>query len=655
MWLTSRYFLIASLGVAASALVLAWSLSICITPTTTKWRILQALFIVACVLQMPVFLIFEAYPCSDYKPEQSCQFGIGSYLLMASIAGWVFTVFLTQCLDIPFDKNKRQRSASLERAHPTSPRSMLSEPSRSDSYEKSIARSGSRKRTSSPDAKPRDGSVNISDAFDLSNAYFFEKNEEKKEDQSAFDPFTMDDRNVPKATDESRNRVKAGNNPASLREIGLMSPIADSKAQEKSKPPLSAGIFRANSRPKVSRGYVALEGNTPPHSVASSDDKSIPFSPSQDSQHFVRDENEQILLQNWSALHQINDPVINVRDRNYVSDDDETPSIALNTLPEHMKTEKYPFSSIGSASSGTGNLIRDSSPNSNVLSAREHADSIVSPALPPMQKSNSVPNLAQYSTLKAQSHVPIDLGSGSGIHNIHQVENYRPSVPRTRSADSIEVSPTSSAHMRLITPKSTWRDEKSLRVGIHAQIDPSLSMSGSEVSDFAPPVSTQLRQARIQRMLRDYKTPSARSKSAEPSKRRALPPLARATTPPPPRSARRVHVVSPGDDGRVSASRETTHASVGDVMLISSIGRSMSTDNSSVSSMYTRPNAFRNQTLGSSFSLSFDNERDPKRTSTFNRLWEESESDAILNDLDVSLAHLRRPIEAEYGAEEVSL
>lgn len=101
MWGLSRIFLFVALGIAGIAVIIAWSISTFALPTRRKWKLISVASALSAVVQVPVFLVFEAEPCKDYPMQQKCELSTGCYLLMGSIICSVFVTILTVCLDPP--------------------------------------------------------------------------------------------------------------------------------------------------------------------------------------------------------------------------------------------------------------------------------------------------------------------------------------------------------------------------------------------------------------------------------------------------------------------------------------------------------------------------------------------------------------------------
>lgn len=63
------------------------------------WNCLSYVAAFCCILQVPIYLIYQIEPCVDYTNEQQCSMDIGSYTLICSITFWIMVAIVTQCLD----------------------------------------------------------------------------------------------------------------------------------------------------------------------------------------------------------------------------------------------------------------------------------------------------------------------------------------------------------------------------------------------------------------------------------------------------------------------------------------------------------------------------------------------------------------------------
>jgi hypothetical protein len=101
MWELSRIFLIVGLILGSLTTALAWAVTTFLPPTPVNWKIISMLSSLTAVLQVPIFLLLEAEPCTKFKIRQECTLSIGSYFLIASTVFWVAVTLSTQCMDPP--------------------------------------------------------------------------------------------------------------------------------------------------------------------------------------------------------------------------------------------------------------------------------------------------------------------------------------------------------------------------------------------------------------------------------------------------------------------------------------------------------------------------------------------------------------------------
>jgi hypothetical protein len=101
MWKLSRAFLSIAMAVGAISTALAWLMNVYLPPTQLLWKIVSFSAAFNAVMSVPVYLMLESYPCVAYPTQQTCTIGIGSYLLVASIALWIAVVVVTQFCDPP--------------------------------------------------------------------------------------------------------------------------------------------------------------------------------------------------------------------------------------------------------------------------------------------------------------------------------------------------------------------------------------------------------------------------------------------------------------------------------------------------------------------------------------------------------------------------
>lgn len=99
-WDLSRAFWIVSVTLGSLCTILACALSTFVPPSDANWKALSIGTALSAVLQVPIFLIFEADPCSDYD-EHNCTVSLGVFMLIGSTIIWVAVTLLTQCVDPP--------------------------------------------------------------------------------------------------------------------------------------------------------------------------------------------------------------------------------------------------------------------------------------------------------------------------------------------------------------------------------------------------------------------------------------------------------------------------------------------------------------------------------------------------------------------------
>jgi hypothetical protein len=100
-WLLSRLFFIVSVCCGCVTTATAWATTTFALPTKTAWKAISVASAVTSVLQVPVFILFQAEPCSKYNIKQHCVLSMGAYLVIASVAFWFLVTLITQMLDPP--------------------------------------------------------------------------------------------------------------------------------------------------------------------------------------------------------------------------------------------------------------------------------------------------------------------------------------------------------------------------------------------------------------------------------------------------------------------------------------------------------------------------------------------------------------------------
>jgi len=114
MWELSRIFLIVGLSLGSLTAALSWSVASYLTPTNFNWSGISVLAAITSVLQIPIFVLFEAEPCMNSDDTETdtdrffsntisttCRLGSGSFLLIASDLLYITVTLITQCLDKP--------------------------------------------------------------------------------------------------------------------------------------------------------------------------------------------------------------------------------------------------------------------------------------------------------------------------------------------------------------------------------------------------------------------------------------------------------------------------------------------------------------------------------------------------------------------------
>jgi hypothetical protein len=97
MWIMARvmlsFALILDTGSTGIAVAIAWLTR----PTKNRWQAISMMAAISAVFKVPVFLAFQAEPCSDVD----CEFSLGGYFLLFSITFSIAMTILTQCLEPP--------------------------------------------------------------------------------------------------------------------------------------------------------------------------------------------------------------------------------------------------------------------------------------------------------------------------------------------------------------------------------------------------------------------------------------------------------------------------------------------------------------------------------------------------------------------------
>ena len=111
MWELSRIFLIIGLSLGSLTAALSWAVASFLTPTNSNWNGISVLAALTAVVQVPIFVLFEAEPCigdledidlfSNAITGSGCRLGPGSLLLIGSDLFFIAVTLITQCFDRP--------------------------------------------------------------------------------------------------------------------------------------------------------------------------------------------------------------------------------------------------------------------------------------------------------------------------------------------------------------------------------------------------------------------------------------------------------------------------------------------------------------------------------------------------------------------------
>mmetsp|Transcript_4077 Transcript_4077/g.11103 ORF Transcript_4077/g.11103 Transcript_4077/m.11103 type:complete len:908 (+) Transcript_4077:67-2790(+) len=100
MWKIANIFSLVALVIGVITLLLSWSV-VAFSPTVFLWKSIAVAASTSAMLQIPAFVIFESFPCSDFQEQQECKLASGSYMVIASVAAWIASTAITQFLDPP--------------------------------------------------------------------------------------------------------------------------------------------------------------------------------------------------------------------------------------------------------------------------------------------------------------------------------------------------------------------------------------------------------------------------------------------------------------------------------------------------------------------------------------------------------------------------
>ncbi|KAG7363939.1 hypothetical protein IV203_037141 [Nitzschia inconspicua] len=101
MWELSRIFLILGLLFGSLTAAMAWAICSFMSPSVRKWKSISFFAAIAAVIQVPIFILMEAEPCSDFRDNQTCSLGSGAFVLIASDIFYITVCICTQCMDPP--------------------------------------------------------------------------------------------------------------------------------------------------------------------------------------------------------------------------------------------------------------------------------------------------------------------------------------------------------------------------------------------------------------------------------------------------------------------------------------------------------------------------------------------------------------------------
>lgn len=111
MWMLVKIFHIAAIALAAAAAFLAMMVHF-VSPKLRLlfWQFLSVSSALCALMSVPVFLLFETEPCNDFPEQQSCSFGLASYIHVGAIVFAVVSTICTQCFDPPKKTSNRGQS-----------------------------------------------------------------------------------------------------------------------------------------------------------------------------------------------------------------------------------------------------------------------------------------------------------------------------------------------------------------------------------------------------------------------------------------------------------------------------------------------------------------------------------------------------------------
>jgi hypothetical protein len=105
LWKMCQYFWIASVIMGTLGLIIAVTLTLCMSPTDFTWRLLGFVAGVAAIVESPLLLVLLSTPCQLKEKSTDlslhCQLSTGGIMVCISIVFWLTITILTQCLDAP--------------------------------------------------------------------------------------------------------------------------------------------------------------------------------------------------------------------------------------------------------------------------------------------------------------------------------------------------------------------------------------------------------------------------------------------------------------------------------------------------------------------------------------------------------------------------
>ena len=114
MWLLVKIFHIVAIALGAASAFLATMIHF-VAPRIRPlcWQILSICSALCALMSVPVFLLFETEPCKDFPEQQSCSFGVASYIHVGAIVFSVISTICTQCFDPPTKGHSNRQSQQV--------------------------------------------------------------------------------------------------------------------------------------------------------------------------------------------------------------------------------------------------------------------------------------------------------------------------------------------------------------------------------------------------------------------------------------------------------------------------------------------------------------------------------------------------------------